>query len=149
MFFILVAAGAAGVTINLVHPRGYILVSRPALEARRIVTISSEEAKIKLEAGAVFVDAREREEYENARIRGAVNVPVLEASQKPGPDFSFLTRQVEVVIYCDGPSCGASTALAGLIQKRGYGRTLYVIGQGFPEWEAGGYPVDRGKHDGK
>ena len=43
---------------------------------------------------------------------------------KSATDFSFLDRPAEIVIYCDGPSCGASAMLAGSIRKRGYGRTF-------------------------
>ena len=39
MIVILVAAGAAGIVINLLHPRGFILVSRQDLEARKIALI--------------------------------------------------------------------------------------------------------------
>jgi rhodanese-related sulfurtransferase len=150
MFMLLVAAGATGIVINLFHPHGFLLVSRPALEARKIVSISSEEAKIKYDAGAVFVDAREKDEYENARVTGAVSMPSLDAAaKKSGPDFSFLKKPEEIVIYCDGAACGASAALAELFQKRGYKRTIYIIERGFPEWESKGYPVERGNLNGK
>ncbi len=150
IFVILVAAGITGIVINLLHPRGFILVSRQALEARTIVAISSEEAKIKHAAGAVFIDAREKDEYDDARITQAINVPALDAADsKSGTDFAFLEKPAEIVIYCDGPSCGASAMLAEAIRKRGYKRTIYITEKGFPDWKSKGYPMERGEQDGK
>ncbi len=150
MFVILAAAGAAGIAVNLFHPRGYVLVSRADLEARKTVFLSAGEARIKHDAGAVFVDAREKAEFEQARVPGAINVPALDAAAgKPAMDFGFLGRQAEIVIYCDGPSCGASAMVAEAIRKRGYGRILYILTGGLPGWEAEGYPVERGAGDGK
>ncbi len=150
MIVILVAAGATGMLINLLHPRGFTLVSKPDREAGKIAYISSVEARIKHDAGAVFIDAREKDEYENARIAGALNVPALDAAAgKSGIDFSFLKKPAEIVIYCDGPSCGSSAILAAAMRKKGYERTIYIIEKGFPEWESKGYPAERGNGNGK
>jgi len=150
MAAILVAAGAMGLCVNLFHPRGFVLASRQALEARTIVPISADEAKIKHDAGALFIDSREKEEYDRARIKGARNIPALDAAAgKGGADFSVLEKPVETVIYCDGPSCGASAILAEVIRKRGYGRTIYILEKGIPVWESKGYPLERGDLDGK
>jgi rhodanese-related sulfurtransferase len=148
MIVILVIAGTIAVVINLFNPRGFVLVSRSSLEQRNIVPISADEAKIKYDADmAVFIDAREKAEYDSAHIRGAVNIPVPDAAAKQGTDekISFLKRPVEVVVYCDGPSCGASESMAKLFLERGYRRNVYVIQKGFPEWELREYPVERGK----
>ncbi|MBP7736837.1 MAG: rhodanese-like domain-containing protein [Spirochaetes bacterium] len=150
MAVILVMAGAAGLCVNLLHPRGFVLAGRQALEARKIVAISAAEAKIKHDAGALFIDAREKDEYDRARIRGALNMPALDAAEGKGKaDYSILDKPVEAVIYCDGPACGASAMLAEVIRKRGYGRTIYILEQGIPEWKSKGYPVDGEKRDGK
>jgi rhodanese-related sulfurtransferase len=145
---IVVLAGTVSVVINLFNPHGFVLVSRSSLYQRRIVPISAEEAMIKYDADmAVFIDAREKAEYDYAHIRGAVNIPVSDASAKQGTDekFSFLDRSAEVVVYCDGPGCGASESMAKLFLDRGYRRNVYIIQKGFPEWELREYPVERGE----
>ena len=145
---ILVVAGTIAVVVNLFNPRGFVFVSRSSLEQRTIVPISAVEAKIKYDADmAVFVDAREKAEYDYAHIRGAVNIPVSDVAAKQGTNekFSFLDRPVEVVVYCDGPTCGASESMAKLFLERGYRRNVYVIQKGFPEWELREYPVERGE----
>jgi rhodanese-related sulfurtransferase len=148
MLFIVIMAVALGAAVNLLHPRGFVLVSRSSLDVRRIVPISVEEARIKHAAGqAVFVDARDKAEFDSSRIQGAVSVPLIDAENHKGAaqDLSFLDRPVEAVIYCDGAACGAANALAKQMQERGYRRTIYIIDRGYPEWESRGYPVERGE----
>jgi rhodanese-related sulfurtransferase len=148
ILIIFVVAGTAAALINLFNPRGFVLVSRSSLEQRRIVPISAVEAKIKYDADmAIFIDAREKAEYDYAHIHGAVNIPVSDAAarQGAGEKFSFLKKPVEVVVYCDGPACGASESMAKLLMDLGYQRNVYVIQKGFPEWELREYPVDRGE----
>jgi rhodanese-related sulfurtransferase len=148
MTLIFVVAGAIAVVINLFNPRGFVLVSRSSLEQRNIVPVTAMEAKIKYDNGvAVFIDARDKSEYEHAHIRGAINIPVSDAMAKQGmgEKFEFLKRPVEVVVYCDGPTCGASESMAKLFLERGYRRNIYIIQKGFPEWELHEYPVERGE----
>ena len=142
MIAIIVVAAAAGLAINLVHPRGFAPVSRQDLALKRLVSISTAEAKIKYDAGmALFIDARSKPEFDSARIAGAENIP---ADDPPaGAIEAVMARPRELVIYCDGASCGASAGLARAMIDRGYGRTIYVIEEGFPGWEERGYPVER------
>jgi len=139
---ILVAAAAAGLAINLFHPRGFVPVSRQELALKRVVPVSAAEAKIKYDAGmALFIDAREKAEYDDGHIAGAGSVP---ASAPPaGAIAAAMARPLELVVYCDGAACGAAEKLARAIIGRGYGRTVYVIRDGFPAWEERGYPVER------
>lgn len=139
---IIVAASAAGLAINLFHPRGFVPVSRQDLALKRIVTISAVEAKIKYDAGmALFIDAREKVAFDASHIAGAAHVP---ADGPPAGALDAVTaRPREIVIYCDGASCGAAAALARTMIGRGYERNLYVIDDGFPGWEKRGYPVER------
>ncbi len=147
MTVLFVSACAFGAAVNLLHPRGFVLVSRPEIDERSIVAISVDEARVKRDAGALFVDARERAEYEYARIPGAVSVPLLDLLEPKGagPDLSFLDRRDEVVIYCESAACGASRTLAKLFRERGYGRVLYIMEKGFTEWRSQGCPVERGE----
>lgn len=145
---IIIIAGAAGLAINLFHPEGYVLESRSSLGERRIVEISAAEAKIKRDSGAaVFVDARERAEYDYSRVPGAVSIPAsgAEAAKDAPPWARYAGRPVEIVVYCDGPSCGAAADLAKIMVAGGYNRTVYVMREGFPGWEEAGYPVERGE----
>jgi rhodanese-related sulfurtransferase len=142
IFIIIVAASAAGLAINLFHPRGFVPVSRQELALKQVVKVSAVEAKIKYDAGmALFIDAREKAEYDSGHIAGAGNMP---ASEPPaGAIRAAMARPLELVVYCDGAACGAADRLARAITGQGYGRNIYVIEDGFPGWERRGYPVER------
>lgn len=140
---IVVVSAAAGAALSIFHTRGYILTGRSVLENRKLVFISPEEAKIKFDGGsAVFIDAREEDDFRTSRIMGAVNIPASTAAL-PGarPDFSFLEKPVEAVIYCDGAGCGASEMLAKTFPAA-YRRHVYILGSGLPGWKSSGYPVE-------
>ena len=142
---IVALSAVAGAAVSLINPRGYVLTGRSALENRKMVFIGPEEAKIKFDGGsAVFIDARERDEYRYSRVRGAMNIPASTASL-PGArnDFPVLDRPVELIIYCDGAGCGASEMLAKTLLAK-YRRHVYILEAGLPGWESAGYPVERG-----
>ncbi|OHD66324.1 MAG: hypothetical protein A2176_07505 [Spirochaetes bacterium RBG_13_51_14] len=169
MFTIVVAASIIGFGINLFNHHGFLLVGGRDLKYKKIVPISSFEAKIKYDAGiALFIDAREKSEYDDARITGAINIPPFsqfgpDAADEPsggnrdgagadtspdpgtGVDVSFMSRPVEIIIYCERSSCGASEMVGRRLIDRGYVRNIYIIDKGFPEWKSLGYPVERGE----
>lgn len=140
MFLLVIIAAVVGIGVNLFHPRGYELRGRSA--SRAAVSISVEEAAIKHDAGAIFVDARESSDYEQGRIPGALSVPLLDASAGKA-DLSFLDKPREIVLYCDGAGCGASIRLAEIIRNKGYRRTIYVMEEGYPGWISHGGPIER------
>ena len=144
IIIITVIAVAAGFGINMVHPRGFVLVSKADFAGKRIVSISSQEAKIKYDSrSALFIDAREKEEYDSSHIPGAVNIPVDSGVfSRHGRELSLSDRPVEIVIYCDGASCGASGVLAKKILDLTTGH-IYVLEKGFPDWASRGFPVQK------
>ncbi len=144
---IIIAAAAIGLAINLCNPRGFEPVPRRSLAYRKILPITVVEAKLKYDANiARFIDARETHEYDTTRIAGAVSIPALDGPLPgKGRDTSVLGAPAEIVIYCDGPDCGASDILARRVIDAGYSRSVYILDKGLPEWEARGFPVERGE----
>ncbi len=145
IFIIVLASTAIGLCINLLHPRGFVLVSKSERAKNRIVAVSAEEARIKYDSqSALFIDAREKGEYAAARVANAVNIPAGDIVTRPGSvDFTFLDKPVEIVVYCDGASCRASQIVAERMLAH-TPRHIYILEKGFPDWAAKGYPVMRG-----
>ncbi|OHD69428.1 MAG: hypothetical protein A2W19_05840 [Spirochaetes bacterium RBG_16_49_21] len=145
ILFIAVAAAAAAFVINLFHPRGYVLVSRSDFDNKRVVFITAEEAKIKYDSkAALFIDARETAEYDASHISGSVSIPAGDPFPGPGGELQYREQPKEIVIYCDGSSCGASELLARKILSL-TPRHVYIIEKGFPDWKAHGFPVREGE----
>jgi rhodanese-related sulfurtransferase len=131
-------------TVNLFHPRGYVLVSRESAEGK-IVFISSVEAKIKHAHGsALFIDSRDKRDYLRKHIDGAIHIPAFPESlslKKINEHFDLLKKLKEIVIYCSGRSCETDETLARRLLELGYERHIFILYNGLPEWEARHYPI--------
>jgi rhodanese-related sulfurtransferase len=108
------------------------LKDRDALEA-----IDSTALMERLSDGStVVLDVRPEEEYWAGHIPGALSVPVdaLEAA------LQSLPKDKEIVAYCRGPFCVFSDEAIRLLHRHGF--RARRLSEGFPEWQAAGYPVE-------
>jgi sulfur-carrier protein adenylyltransferase/sulfurtransferase len=86
---------------------------------------------------ALFVDVREREEWDEGIVPGAVHVPRGQLESRIEglvPD-----RGRELVLYCSGGSRSAFAAKA--LQELGYENVVSLTG-GFTDWKRNGFPVE-------
>lgn len=110
------------------------------LDRPRKVALSA--AKQLFDAGsAIFIDAREPEEFAEGHIPGALSMPYDEVTSEPDR-MSFDTGGRALIVYCGGGACELSLNLAwDLIGFGGHDRVLVYEG-GYPEWDEAGYPVE-------
>jgi rhodanese-related sulfurtransferase len=113
--------------------------------------VTAEKAKSLMDGGAPMIDARVANEYAEAHIKGAKNVPYKEKSAKAA-DFdakqdSFdlaklpADKNAPIIFQCNGAECWKSYKAAHEAMKAGYKKVYWFRG-GFPEWKAKGYPVE-------
>lgn len=95
---------------------------------------------------ALFIDARERWEYDEGHITGAISLPHEEAITDPARLEQLDTGGKPVVTYCGGGSCEISLSLAYELLGNGHAHIAVYMG-GFPEWQQAGYPVDAAGDD--
>jgi len=93
---------------------------------------------------ALFVDVRERKEFQNGRIPGAINLP-LDKMEKRG---SNLPKDRSIVLYESGRSpgdvCAASRAAGRVLLRNGFSaERVRVYQDGLAGWEKAGLPVER------
>jgi len=97
---------------------------------------------------AVFIDARDPEDYIYGHIRGAVNVP-YDYLPYDDPEayenyWSGLVDSIpfykKVITYCSGAECESSLFLGRELVARGYGNVSIFYG-GWREWETAGLPT--------
>jgi rhodanese-related sulfurtransferase len=109
--------------------------------------ITLQRAKELLDHGdAVFVDARNYDEYKAEHILGAVSLPKQRFDGAAGGEIArkYLIGQ-RVVLYCHGADCTDSEAVAKrLIALNMNIGPIHIIKDGFPGWKAAGYPVEQG-----
>jgi len=141
--------------VNYLSPKGIALVgqwdtSRGVVTAREKNDVVTDELEIEDVAYAktlydsrhvLFVDARSREDFEEGRIKGALSLPVGEFDELIDPFLALYALDKPIVTYCSGRTCEDSHRLAQLLISRGYLNTSVMI-DGFPGWEAAGYPIE-------
>jgi rhodanese-related sulfurtransferase/DNA-binding transcriptional ArsR family regulator len=88
----------------------------------------------------IILDARPANEYEAGHIAGAISIPIDELQKR----LRSLPVGKEYVAYCRGPYCVYADRAVELLQASG--RRAQRLLEGFPEWQAAGFPVRRG-HD--
>lgn len=96
------------------------------------------------ESQAIFLDARDPDEYTKAHIAGALGLSVTSAIRGDVPVEEILPdKEAFLITYCDGGECDVSVELAKELVLKGYSNG-FVLGEGYPGWEAAGYPVKKG-----
>jgi len=99
--------------------------------------VDVQEAKTRVDAGALLVDVREQDEYDAVRIPGSTLVPLSELQQR----YSELPQDQDLVIHCRS---GARSARAtDFLNENGY-NAVNVAG-GILDWEQQDLPVVHGK----
>lgn len=94
---------------------------------------------------AVFMDARSHEEYLSGHISAALSAPILAVVKRDLDLGQLLPSGGKVLVtYCSGGLCDTSVELAKELADMGY-KNIYVLGDGYPGWEAAGYPVEEGR----
>lgn len=118
----------------------------PADPARPIREVGSSDAKWLHERGALFLDARRSEAFEQGHIADARSIPFWEEdlAEKVAQVFASCSDPaLPVVVYCSGGDCRDSHLLAEKLWLAGF-RTLLTYQSGFPDWKARGWPVRHG-----
>jgi rhodanese-related sulfurtransferase len=106
--------------------------------------ITPDEAKQKIEAGALVVDVRDAAEVEESgKIAGAVHIPRGMLEFRADPDTPYydnsFAKDKAIVVYC---ASGGRAALSGqALKEMGYGE-VYNLG-GFGDWAESGGAVER------
>ena len=106
--------------------------------------ITPDEARQKIEAGALVVDVRDAAEVEKSgKVAGAVHIPrgMLEFRADPETPYydKNFDRDKTVVVYC---ASGGRAALSGqALKEMGYGE-VYNLG-GFSDWAESGGAVEK------
>ena len=96
----------------------------------------------------MFVDARNRDEYNNGHIPGALLVDHYRL-EKYLPDALPLIKQAErLMLYCEGGDCEDSFFLAQALIIRGVDPDkLFIFKGGWEQWEANDMPIEQAEGD--
>ncbi|QBZ84132.1 putative HTH-type transcriptional regulator YgaV [Hydrogenovibrio crunogenus] len=77
-----------------------------------------------------LLDVRPYDEFSSGHLPNAINIPIDELSK----NFSQLSPDQPLIIYCRGPYCMWSHEAAEILQEKGYEAKRLI--EGYPEWRA-------------
>ena len=106
-----------------------------------ITYISLVQAEDLFSTGALFLDSREREKYQQGRIFGALSLPFEGEHDPVVLDILDAPHEKTLVVYCDGSECRSSINLATALHDRGY-TDIRVFFGGWEEWLNAGLPIE-------
>ncbi|MDQ3890342.1 MAG: molybdopterin-synthase adenylyltransferase MoeB [Actinomycetota bacterium] len=102
-----------------------------------IEEIGAEVARRRADDGAVVIDVRERDEWEEGHIPGALHIP--RGSLESRVERAVPDRSQPVVLYCASGNRSAFAAKA--LDELGYENVASLVG-GFTDWKRNGFPFE-------
>ena len=91
------------------------------------------------EKSAVFIDARDAEDYEAGHIKNAVNIP-FDYYEDYEEVMDTLDSGGIYIVYCSGEECSLSLDLADHLYNEKLIDKLLIFEGGWPQWRDAGYP---------
>lgn len=138
-----------GSILSICAQIGFAADTPTALAGATVVT--AEQVKDLMAKGVPVVDARVANEYAEAHVKGAANVPYKEKSAKDvkfdGSQDSFdiaklpKDKNAPVIFYCNAAECWKSYKASATAIKAGY-KKVYWFRDGMPGWKAKGFPSE-------
>ncbi len=108
-----------------------------------IRAITLEEARAFVEGGGKVIDARTKALFDEGHIPGAINLDYYEFQKEIDAVLPLISRDEEIMIYCEGVNCEASELLSKELYAMGFTKLLLFKG-GFEEWSAAGMKIEKG-----
>jgi len=138
--------------ISFWEKKGYPLIRGPklppSLEPAIVHLQEAHEHYFVLFKDIVWVDVRNKEEYDKGHVKGALGIPLSDLEY----NLDKIARDKEIVFYCegtwDGGKCDASMSAGRILIKNGFkpGK-IKVFEDGYGAWEDAGYPIQKGEDD--
>jgi len=139
--FIVILSVLCGLIYNSISTTGISLVYKPLnLESGSYLTIV-QTMSLLTEGRTLFIDTRYDNEFEQAHIKNAKNLPGNATREEIMKFFEFVPKDQQIVIYCSSLGCNSSRRLSGFLTYLGYKKVLIYL-EGFKEWETKNFPIE-------
>ncbi|HEX9912760.1 MAG TPA: rhodanese-like domain-containing protein [candidate division Zixibacteria bacterium] len=120
---------------SLVVPYSYDKADSPAVTLTQAMTYFQTH-------NTIFLDARLEGDYKAGHIPKALNLPFEEFEQYYPKIEPLLSKDKNIITYCDGTECETSLFLARFLKERGF-KNLKIFFGGWNEWNKAGLPVEK------
>lgn len=92
------------------------------------------------EKKAVFIDARNKDDYNEGHIKNAINIP-FDYYEDYEEIIDELDINVVYVLYCNGTECSLSMDLGEYLFNEKLFEKILIFEGGWPEWKDAEYPL--------
>ena len=100
--------------------------------------ISVKEAKMCIDGGAIILDVRTKEEYDNGHIPGSMNIDIH--SDNFNENIDKLDKERSYVVCC--ASGGRSASAVKIMSELGF-KDAHSLSGGMSDWEKEGLPTTK------
>jgi rhodanese-related sulfurtransferase len=146
---ILTIAVIVGLGVNSLRHERLPLVPDWSAEVQRSsasggdnLIISLEDAEVLyFDQGALFFDARPKEQYLKGHIEGAKNLPWEDFDRYFPQAMAGIPHDAIIIAYCDGEGCSLSRELATALLAQGYDRVRVLV-NGWKIWQQFNLPTE-------
>ncbi len=90
---------------------------------------------------AIFIDARDKWDYGEGHIRGALNFPEYRIDMELD-EINKLDKSKIYIVYCGSEDCDLSTRVAMQFSSLGF-NNIKVMEDGWEAWLRSGYPINQ------
>jgi rhodanese-related sulfurtransferase len=104
----------------------------------KVITTDQLKAMIEEKNDFLLIDARTKDEYQEAHIANALSIP--EKNFEESLSLLPADKNSLLVFYCNGVKCGKSKKVAKKADAIGY-KNILIYGEGFPVWEEMGNKI--------
>ncbi|MBW2557343.1 MAG: rhodanese-like domain-containing protein [Deltaproteobacteria bacterium] len=143
-------AGLVGICVNYLRPDSIPIVgdwsaktSMAAATQDKLSIPLAGAANLFSEQLAVFIDARDEQEYADGHIRGALSLAWDDASERFPEIAGDIPSGTMIITYCDGEGCHMSYDLAVFLRDKGF-ENVWELANGWTVWQDANLPVEEG-----
>jgi rhodanese-related sulfurtransferase len=149
-FFILFMSVVIGLAVNMIRPDSIPVIAQWSIEDRLasdngetlIIPISLAKALFEKNE-AVFMDARDKNQFDLGHIKGAKNLPWNAVDDYFMDIAKDLPKDTVIITYCDGESCDLSHELALFLREMGFNQVKVLV-NGWAVWQEMNLPLEGG-----
>ena len=152
-FFILFLAAVMGLVVNMIRSDSIPVIADWSTENRLtsdsgetlIIPVSLAKALFEKNE-AVFMDARDKNQFEMGHIKGAKNLPWHAVDDYFMDIVQDLPNDTIIITYCDGESCDLSHELSLFLMKMGFNHVKVLV-NGWTVWQEMNLPVQGSSYE--
>jgi rhodanese-related sulfurtransferase len=131
---IIIALFAYYIRMNTIDTKGEEKEMKELFEnTAREISFAKAKKLIK-EKAAVIVDSRSNEDFQQGRIKGAVNLPNEQFDEYIDNFLQQADFETTIITYCNGKECDLAKKLAEKLQFIGF-KNLFYIKNGLSRWK--------------